>query len=519
MAMDLDAFYANAEPADADYPQGSAKNIVTPGDNTGFPFEKEWVNDNFGFQQKLLLAAGITPSGSPDTVLASQYFEAMQKVQTFIDVTAFGAVGDGVTDDTAAIAAAVVYAQARNADVWFPTGATGTYVVSAFVPLSSNAALYSQGATIQLKTGSDSAIFAILPGSSNIHIQGLTLDGNAVNNAGTATEVGLIQIASTSGSPITDVLIENCTVSDAYRSGIVALDGTERLVIRNCLIDGTTIESGINLSETGSTVKDVKVENCKVTNCGDYGIEALGTLQDAMIADCLIETITTGAGFGAVDAGNVNVTVSRCIIRGVQGGDAVAIGATNAMVLDCTLEDYTAAAVWLENNTGSPAATLLGCRIAGNSINTASGARGILATNAKGVVIANNTFNGGNAFGPGYRIEIALDVTFGASDAATIIGNYIDHGGSTAIILQEFTSGCTINGCHMVGAGGSGTGVQIGGGAGATLNNIVSGCCIIQEAIAVVEVGGGTNFSCVVGNRLNLMGGLLGANSVLANNA
>jgi len=59
------------------YPQGKAKNVVTAGDGSGTPLEKDWVNDAWGFFQSLLSRAGITPSGSPDKVGTSDYLDAL----------------------------------------------------------------------------------------------------------------------------------------------------------------------------------------------------------------------------------------------------------------------------------------------------------------------------------------------------------------------------------------------------------------------------------------------------------
>lgn len=80
MAIDLeDEYGGNVNPADANYPQGSFKNDAVPGDLSGSPLEKLWCNDLFGLLQKLLDYAGITPSGVPDTVLASDYWDALEK--------------------------------------------------------------------------------------------------------------------------------------------------------------------------------------------------------------------------------------------------------------------------------------------------------------------------------------------------------------------------------------------------------------------------------------------------------
>lgn len=60
------------------YPHGKAQNETSPGDDDGTPLEQALVNDIFGFQQALLGEAGLTPSGTPDTAVASQYLQALK---------------------------------------------------------------------------------------------------------------------------------------------------------------------------------------------------------------------------------------------------------------------------------------------------------------------------------------------------------------------------------------------------------------------------------------------------------
>lgn len=59
------------------YPLGSAKNVSAPSAGDGTPLLANWLNDMWGFYQKLLAEGGVTASGNPDTALASQYFDAM----------------------------------------------------------------------------------------------------------------------------------------------------------------------------------------------------------------------------------------------------------------------------------------------------------------------------------------------------------------------------------------------------------------------------------------------------------
>lgn len=61
----------------AGYPYGKAQNQSIVGDGTGTPLEAAWVNDVWGFLQALLQQAGVTPSGFPDKVGASDYLLAL----------------------------------------------------------------------------------------------------------------------------------------------------------------------------------------------------------------------------------------------------------------------------------------------------------------------------------------------------------------------------------------------------------------------------------------------------------
>jgi hypothetical protein len=80
MALIPGTRYPAQTDAAAGYPHGKARNAGSYQDGTGTPLEQDWVNDLFGLQQSLLVRAGITPSGDPDEVGASQYLEAIERV-------------------------------------------------------------------------------------------------------------------------------------------------------------------------------------------------------------------------------------------------------------------------------------------------------------------------------------------------------------------------------------------------------------------------------------------------------
>ena len=95
------------------YPRGSSKSVVVPGDDTGTPFDEQFVNDDFGLKQGILLRSGINPSGIPDTAEVSQYINGLSKMcgrastttvalatldctnAEFVVVNGYAAIGDG----------------------------------------------------------------------------------------------------------------------------------------------------------------------------------------------------------------------------------------------------------------------------------------------------------------------------------------------------------------------------------------------------------------------------------------
>lgn len=62
------------------YPNGKAQDVITTGDGSGTPLQKDWVNDLWGFFQQLLGVVSATPTGTPDKVGASQYYDALETI-------------------------------------------------------------------------------------------------------------------------------------------------------------------------------------------------------------------------------------------------------------------------------------------------------------------------------------------------------------------------------------------------------------------------------------------------------
>ena len=105
----------------AAYPYGSARDDAVPGDLTGTPRVAAELRDIEGFQQSLLVTAGIVPTGAPDEVGASQYLEALKRVPSIAAAAVFDSVVSMVAGTT--VAAAVSFAELAAAQATVQTQA------------------------------------------------------------------------------------------------------------------------------------------------------------------------------------------------------------------------------------------------------------------------------------------------------------------------------------------------------------------------------------------------------------
>lgn len=78
MAIDFeDEYPGQVAAASADYPRGAPRNISLPGDGSGTPWEAALIKDLVAVWDRLMVDGGVTPSGSPDTALVSDYYDAL----------------------------------------------------------------------------------------------------------------------------------------------------------------------------------------------------------------------------------------------------------------------------------------------------------------------------------------------------------------------------------------------------------------------------------------------------------
>jgi parallel beta-helix repeat protein len=231
--------------------------------------------------------------------------ENVEKLRDIVSVRAFGAKGDGSTNDTAAFIAAATSAAALKQMLFIPGG---TYVVGNWTPPAS---LYVYGAgaanTILRRPASASTNDAVVNlTAGSVTLENLTVDGNKANNAlasqciaitsqGNYTMRGLtvrnaksvggfgvgISVSSTNDeTSLTQTIIEDCVLTGNDSSGI-SVDECWNIRIEGCRASSNTA-SGISVANFDTPIEPSSQRSMVIANnfCAgntDTGIQVAGT--------------------------------------------------------------------------------------------------------------------------------------------------------------------------------------------------------------------------------------------------
>lgn len=180
----------------------------------------------------------------------------------------FGAIGDGVTDDTAAINAALA-----TGSVFLPPGIYK--VTSQLTPISNSKIFGVKGLSIILKSANSHVFY--LADLSNVEISGITIKGQRTIYTGTYHAI-YVQSVSSGGQKIS---ITDCEISDIAGAGIIVL--------------------GL----VGAQYNNVRIENNTLVNIGYHPIICQGYINETFIRGNYIN----GYSLDVADA--VGITTGR----------------------------------------------------------------------------------------------------------------------------------------------------------------------------------------------------------------
>jgi hypothetical protein len=176
------------------------------------------------------------------------------KLKDVVSVKDFGAVGDGVTDDTVKIQAALN----TGYNVVIPNG---TYIVNPLVgiaPVNNQRITLEQEAVLQSSATSSSGVFHAVKilNVSNVIFEGGTVIGERVTHVGVTGESGMgIYVANGSGITIKDVQIKDCWGDGIYVGGTGTTGQSTNVRIENVTSDNNR-RQGLTIAAAYSVVVD-----------------------------------------------------------------------------------------------------------------------------------------------------------------------------------------------------------------------------------------------------------------------
>lgn len=234
----------------------------------------------------------------------------VRRLGSFVSPAMFGAIGDGVVDDTDAVQAAIDAASAATGVVEF---GAGTFSIGIITP-KSNVTLVGGGAatTVVVQQPSAANIFTgfYLNGGQleNFHVRDVRFDGNRVANPVNPVNKIFYFRTNAASDFIRDVTWGNCEFIDAQEDFIRVLSSVvatvERVYAYRCSFRGTKLGlAGTGGNYPGNAFRFINVAGGLASN---YGVTA-GRFMG--VIDCYAERIRT---LGDFKRGSSFITIQGC---------------------------------------------------------------------------------------------------------------------------------------------------------------------------------------------------------------
>lgn len=360
-----------------------------------------------------------------------------------LDVHLYGAKGDGITDDTAAIQAAIE-AGGNNCRLKFLPNKT--YLVSTITHDKVNQIWEAYGATIKQKPSLNQAL--VTDSGGGLTLLGGTYDSGSQNGlSGVAFELGGINAC-------VDV-----SFIATYAYGVHG-SGKSQIVFLNCRFSNTSTLANATSIWIGGTYTDVGVHNC-------YFAQS----QDSANVGSIYFTATSGVTVG-------NIRVTGCYFES-PSGQSVTIQAPDGTttIKNCLISGNNFKATGTHWNGGISLDTVEDSTVVGNTIDT--NGQSLLSGNIAGIEIVQCT-----------RV---------ACVGNTIIGGTVLNIGISVNGSQQCAIGFnTINGFATSGSYGIGIYLYSASGTWVTNLNVISNNVIIFPA------GAGSGTAGIAGTSNNV---------------
>jgi polygalacturonase len=324
----------------------------------------------------LALSAAALPASATNWWTATP---AVSVGPTVINVRNMGAMGNGVTDDTAAFQAAINALPASGGTIVVPNG---TYMINALksINLRSHTRLSMWGAAYLKAIPNNAQRYWVIKAwnANNVEIVGGHVVGERSQHQGTTGEWGYginvsgssnvyvhdIQIADFWGDGIlvgaigsgrsavlsNGVTLNRVTSSNNRRQGLTIAPATDVYVVNSNFTgsNGTAPQSGIDIEPmTQGTTQHVRLENTTVSGNAGNGLEVHNYVSDLVLNRFTSEN-NRGYGVFANSPNTVTITNSS-LTQNYLFGVAINGTTSNVKIIGNTI-DYNGAAWFYAHN-------------------------------------------------------------------------------------------------------------------------------------------------------------------------
>jgi parallel beta-helix repeat protein len=229
-------------------------------------------------------------------------------VDTVVNVKDHGAIGDGSTDDTKALRAAIAASREGEA-IYFPPG---TYLISERLSPKARQMYFSltDAATIKVSALPRSKPFPVFEVTSGpVEFRHLTLDLTDSERPKTRKEAPPGILAQAADADTVDLVVTSCHIRGGYGQGIrvggSGESGRDRVIVRGSLIEDC-YESGLTLNRVnGARVEASRFEGCR------NGIQAASSRDVVIHAVTATDNRRHGIAFRYSHDWHVNNCVAR----------------------------------------------------------------------------------------------------------------------------------------------------------------------------------------------------------------